>query len=87
MILIVFQLFSDSAAAEGAADVEAGELWGVNMGTTSKSIAVGTFLAVQCTKARADKLYKFSRFYRTFEVPIDPADPTQAAFYAMGKMS
>jgi len=38
-------------------------------------------------KPRADKLYKFSRFYRTFEVPIDPADPTQAAFYAMGKMS
>jgi len=85
-VLAVFQLFSDVAATEGAAAVEAGELWGVDMGTTSQGVAVGTFLAVKCTETRAAKLYPNSRFYRTLSLPADPGDPTEAGFYALGLM-
>ena len=86
MVLVVFQLFSTSGAIEGAADIQGGELWGVNMGTTSQGAAVGTFLAVKCTQTRANKLYKHSRFYRTWSLPAEAANPDQAAFYALGMM-
>ena len=88
-VLTAFQLFSVPGAAAAKAEVEAGELWGVSMGTTSKAEVIGPILVVQSTETRAAKLHKHSRFYRTVELPLQrdaDMDLTHAAFYALGKM-
>jgi len=88
-ILTAFQLFSVPDAAAAATDAEAGELWGVSLGTTTKVATVGSILVVQSTESRATKLQKHSRFYRTMGLPTPQGvdlDLTCALFYGLGKM-
>jgi hypothetical protein len=88
-VLTAFQLFSVPDAEAAVADVEAGDLWGVSLGTTTKAAAVGSILVVQSTEPRATKLHKHSRFYRTMDLPVPQdadLDLTCAMFYGLGKM-
>ena len=88
-VLTAFELFNAPAADAAATEAAGGTLWGVNLGTTTKTEAVGSVLVIQATKTRSEKLYKHSRFYRTRELPIIQdanMDLTCAMFYALGKM-
>tara|TARA_R100001082_G_scaffold26357_3_gene13100 strand:+ start:291 stop:593 length:303 start_codon:yes stop_codon:yes gene_type:complete len=50
---ITFILCSSSSVAQGVVDdVKAGELWGVNMGTTSKSSSYSNYALVEATETR-----------------------------------
>ena len=85
-------LCSDQATAVGyVADVGAGELLGVDMGTTSQAINVGAFLLVRCTESRAEKLYLLFDDIQGLGI-LDPApapatlDFGEMTFYALGVM-
>ena len=53
MSSITFIRCSSASAAQGiVADVQAGELWGVNMGTTSKSSSYSNYALVDATETR-----------------------------------
>jgi len=85
-------LCADQATAVGyVADVAAGELLGVDMGTTSQAINVGAFLLIRCTQTRANKLFLLFENIQGLGI-LDPA-PAPAAldfgeltFYALGLM-
>ena len=89
---LVSVLCADQATAVGyVADVGAGELLGVDMGTTSQAINVGAFLLIRCTPTRANKLFLLFEDIQGLGI-IDPA-PTPATmdfgdmtFYALGMM-
>ena len=51
--ICLFETTGTSAADDIVAAVEAGELWGVNMGSTSKSSSYSNYALVECTANRA----------------------------------
>ncbi len=51
--ICLFETKSTSAAEDLVDAVAAGELWGVDMGTTSKSCSYSKFVLVECTANRA----------------------------------
>ena len=86
-VLTAFQLKSAADATNAVAEVEAGELWGVSLGTTTEATAVGSILVVQSTRTRSNSLGVHSGFYRTMEIPdLQDLDLTCAMFYGLGKM-
>ena len=56
MAIILIETTSPSAADDIVEAVEAGTLWGVDMGTTSKAAAYSDRALVECTKTRAGNL-------------------------------
>jgi len=50
--ITIIECSSSAAAQEVVSDVEAGELWGVNMGTTSKSSSYSNWALVESNKTR-----------------------------------
>jgi hypothetical protein len=56
MTIIFIEATGTASADEIVAAVQAGALWGVDMGTTSKSAAYSDRALVECTKTRADAL-------------------------------
>ena len=50
--ITIIECSSAAAAQEVVSDVEAGELWGVNMGTTSKVSSYSKWALVEATKTR-----------------------------------
>jgi len=50
--ITIIKCSSSSAAQEVVSNVEAGELWGVNMGTTSKASSYSNYALVESTKTR-----------------------------------
>ncbi len=51
--ICLFETSSTSAAEDIVSAVEAGELWGVDMGSTSKSSSYSNYALVECTANRA----------------------------------
>ena len=51
--ICLFETNSTSAADDIVAAVEAGELWGVDMGSTSESSSYSKYALVECTANRA----------------------------------
>ena len=56
MDLILFACSSTEIAEDIVANVEAQDLWGVDMGTTSKASSYSNFAVVECTATRATNL-------------------------------
>jgi hypothetical protein len=56
MDVILFETTSTQAADEIVAAVEASNLWGVDMGTTSKAAAYSTWVVVEATATRVSNL-------------------------------
>jgi len=54
--VILFKTSSAQAADEIVAAVETSNLWGVDMGTTSKAAAYSTWVVVESTATRASNL-------------------------------
>ena len=50
--ITIIECSSSSAAQEVVSDVEAGELWGVAMGTTSKATSYSNYALVESNKTR-----------------------------------
>tara|TARA_R100001594_G_scaffold86492_1_gene120927 strand:+ start:891 stop:1172 length:282 start_codon:yes stop_codon:yes gene_type:complete len=50
--ICLFETTSTSAAEDIVAAIEAGDLWGVDMGTTSKASSYSKFALVECTANR-----------------------------------
>ena len=72
MTLIAIKCSSASVAEQVVADVQAGELFGVDMGTTSKAVSYSSFALIECTKTRNLKIWdaevdieKYHLFYQT----------------------
>lgn len=90
MNLISFLCSSSSSANTLKADADAGNLWGVDLGTTTKSEVVGNRLVVCCTDARSAALFSAAEV-RDQIASFSPPAPSKmtssdAMLYALGKM-
>lgn len=56
MDVILFETSSTSAAADVVTAVEAQQLWGIDMGTTSKAAAHSNYVVVEATSTRVSNL-------------------------------
>tara|TARA_R110002126_G_scaffold268738_1_gene412282 strand:+ start:352 stop:630 length:279 start_codon:yes stop_codon:yes gene_type:complete len=56
MAIILIETTSTSAANSIVSEVQAGSLWSVDMGTTSKAAAYSDRAMVECTNSRADSV-------------------------------
>tara|TARA_R100000234_G_scaffold114461_1_gene89661 strand:+ start:80 stop:379 length:300 start_codon:yes stop_codon:yes gene_type:complete len=75
MICLTFIKCSSSFAAQQIVDdVEAGELWGVDMGTTSKASSYSNYALVESNKTRNISLYKSLPDGDAFEIPYSTID-------------
>ena len=90
MNLISFLCSSSSSANALKADADTGNLWGVDLGTTTKSEAVGKRLVIYCTETRGAALFSAAEARQQIASLSPPAltkmDPVCAMFYALGKM-
>lgn len=67
---------SSSAAAQEIVDaVQAGQLWGVDMGTTSKSSSYSDYALVECTKTRNYALHDSVPDPDRFWIELSETDP------------
>ena len=57
MIITLLEMTSSTAADQIVTDVEAGELWGVNLGTTSKAASYSNWVLVSATATRSNAIY------------------------------
>lgn len=90
MNLLSFLCSSSSAATALKADADAGNLWGVDLGTTSRSEVVGNRLVVCCTEPRGASLFAAADVQgeiAALDCPAPSEMGSQSAmFYALGKM-
>jgi len=55
--LLSIQCETPGAATAFKAEADAGELWGVSLGTTTSTEAIGLFLVIRCTESRGSSLF------------------------------
>lgn len=72
--IIMIECSSSSVAQQVVADVEAGELWGVDMGTTSKAASYSNWALVESNKTRNLALYESLPEGEKFEIPFSTID-------------
>ena len=75
MTVILINCSSASAAQEIVAAVEAGELWGVDMGTTSASASYSNYCLVECTKTRNYALIDAVPDSERFSIELSQTQP------------
>ena len=68
MTILLIKCSSSSTAQQVVADVEAGELWGVDMGTTSKVAAYSNYCLIECTETRHLNLFDAEKDPDKFEI-------------------
>lgn len=56
MMMMMFQCNTASTASQIVTDVEAGSLFGVSMGTTSKASSYSSWALVECTETRGNSI-------------------------------
>ena len=95
MSSITFILCSSSAVAQGVVnDVKAGDLWGVNMGTTSKASSYSNYALVEATETRTLALLEGVPSDGKFEIQsslldsnsFTDADGDEKLWYLRGKL-
>lgn len=90
MNLISFLCSSSSAANALKADADTGNLWGVDLGSTTKSEVVGNRLVIYCTGTRGAALFAAAEAREEIATLDPPAlskmKSPDAMFYALGKM-
>jgi hypothetical protein len=75
MTILLIKCSSSSTAQQVVADVQAGELWGVDMGTTSKVAAYSNYTLIECTKTRHLNLFDADKDPDKFEITYGTTDP------------
>tara|TARA_R100000152_G_C6682852_1_gene116305 strand:+ start:100 stop:384 length:285 start_codon:yes stop_codon:yes gene_type:complete len=94
MTIIILKCTSASTATQVVSDVEGGELFGVDMGTTSSSSSYSQYAAVQCTKTRAESLVNAVGEQENCEIcmfdstpeSFSDADGAEKMWYLRGKL-
>lgn len=92
MSLILIEANTSAAAEDIVAAVDAGELWGVDLGTTSKASSYSKFALVDLTSTRANAVTSAApdAFFVTLQIsaPESFTDSTtdQKAWYLRGKL-
>ena len=92
MTIILIQAANATQAAEVVEQIEAGSLWGVDLGTTSSGASHESWILVRCTLTRASNLT--SAAPEGFDVDLQDNDPAsfsdstldQKAWYLLGKL-
>jgi hypothetical protein len=75
MTIFLVECSSSSTAQQIVTDVEAGELWGVDMGTTSKTAAYSSFCLVECTETRYLTLLEAEKDVDKYDMTYGTTDP------------
>ena len=90
-MITLIEMSSSSAAEQVVTDVEAGELWGVDLGTTSKASNYSNYVLVQATATRSNAIYNSLPDSVENVLQQDPGSFTDAseehkAWYLRGKL-
>tara|TARA_Y100001973_G_scaffold96595_1_gene151524 strand:+ start:286 stop:570 length:285 start_codon:yes stop_codon:yes gene_type:complete len=75
MTILFIKCSSASTAQQIATDVEAGSLWGVDMGTTSKVAAYSNYALIECTVTRYLGLIDAEKDVEKYEITYGTTDP------------
>ena len=75
MPIILIKCSSSSAAQQVVTDVQAGELWGVDMGTTSKVAAYSNYALIECTENRHLSLFDAEMDIDKYQIIYGTTDP------------
>jgi hypothetical protein len=92
MAIILFECSSSTVANQIVADVEAGELFGVDMGTTSKAVSYSKSTLVDCTKSRSEDLIGLTpenaqpSLWDSEPASFSDADVSGKSWYLRGKL-
>lgn len=92
MALLLIETNTTASAEDIVTAVEAGQLWGVDMGTTSKASSYSKFALVDLTSSRAHKVTSEApdEVFVTLQIdtPSSFTDSTteQKAWYLRGKL-
>lgn len=94
MSIILFYCNTTSTASSIVSDVEAGELFGVDMGTTSKASSYSRYALVECTQVRAASIQNENPDNETMEICLlyfdadsfSDAATSEKAWYLRGKL-
>ena len=92
MDVILFETSSTSAANDIVAAVQAGSLWGIDMGTTSKASSYSNFVAVQATATRVGNIMSAAPENVSIDVQyhdlysFTDSTPDEKLWYLLGAM-
>ena len=75
MTVLLIKCSSPSAAQQVITDVEAGELWGVDMGSTSKAAAYSNFALIECNKTRHLSLFDAEKDPNRYQIDYGTIEP------------
>ena len=75
MTILLIKCSSPSTAQQIATDVEAGALWGVDMGSTSKVAVYSNFVLIECTVTRYLGLIDAQKDVDKYEITYGTTDP------------
>lgn len=75
MTTLLINCSSSSTASDIVADVEAGELWGVDMGTTSKAASYSNYVLIECTKTRNLDIIDNIPDFEKYSAELGDTDP------------
>lgn len=94
MTIILVNCTSTYGAQSLVTDVEAGDLWGVNMGTTSKVSSYSHYALIECTNTRNLALMDNCPEDGTFTIEysrnepdsFSESEPSSKAWFLRGKL-
>ena len=75
MTILFIKCSSPSTAQQIATDVQAGSLWGVDMGSTSKVAVYSNFALIECTLNRHLGLIDAEKDPDRYEITYGTTDP------------
>ena len=75
MTTILINCSSSSVAQEVVDDVQAGELWGVDMGTTSSASSYSNYALIECTKTRNYSLHDSVPDFEKYSIELSQIEP------------
>ena len=75
MTTLLINCSSSSTASDIVAAVEAGQLWGVDMGTTSKAASYSNYVLIECTKTRNLDIIDNIPDFEKYSAELGDTDP------------
>ena len=75
MTTLLINCSSSSAASDIVVAIEAGQLWGVDMGTTSRAASYSTYVLIECTKTRNLAIIDNIPDFEKYSAELGDTDP------------